>query len=707
MDGYSGQVLWKRRIESVVTAVYGVGKESSWIPLDVIDESDGLNPGSGGLLPPSSSPALSPHSGGLVPFGDGQMESGKVHRLGRHHSSLFVSSKFDPLGGHDSHTLADEPSLDSLPSPADSDFPLPPEVGGYDDHGLYPTEHRFATGYPSDITMTDVNPPQSHRTEHGLYLSWSMVVAVVMVLLALVIFIARVVILRQKRKWENTPSLDPTTAPSSSEDGRERSQSSGEILLPPAVAAAQNMNAPSSGGLLWSKNLRQPAVTRSFSLDALGSSSLGSRGTNEARPFISQKNEAVMPLPALSATSVVQRLNLERGTSTPTAATTTGSPDKSDQQQLRPGVDNIDGIPLVRYSRYRSEFEEMSALGRGGFGTVFQCKNALDSREYAIKKIKIISHLGVDGAVTKQFSQKLHRVLREVKILALLDHPNIVRYYTAWLEVDDYLQNEDDETNTTSSILDKKSHSIFSSSLFSGFGSNSKAMQSKRSRPSKRFLGSYNPLGWNNFRSFRLEESQSEASSSFERTQKVDAPSLVSPCGEEEDLGFTWERSNEDVAEHPTLAEKRYSSSKLNDVTLKEEDECKSSSEISSIDSEGSKDEKPKAAINSDAKKTVKLSEPNRGEEFSDEEKTTHILFIQMQLCSSQTLAHFLANPQARSGSVAQSLSKNTNFTVDIPLALRIFAQIAKGVRYVHQQGLIHRDLKPQVRFLTIASIHC
>jgi serine/threonine protein kinase len=34
---------------------------------------------------------------------------------------------------------------------------------------------------------------------------------------------------------------------------------------------------------------------------------------------------------------------------------------------------------------------------------------------------------------------------------------------------------------------------------------------------------------------------------------------------------------------------------------------------------------------------------------------------------------------------------------VDVPFAIRLFAQIAHGVKYVHKQGLIHRDLKPQV----------
>ena len=96
----------------------------------------------------------------------------------------------------------------------------------------------------------------------------------------------------------------------------------------------------------------------------------------------------------------------------------------------------IDGIPLIRYSRYQSEFRELEPLGRGGFGSVFRVANVLDSREYAVKKVSIRSS-DWNSPGTEAFSQELHRVLREVKFLALLDHPNIVRYYTAWLEMEE------------------------------------------------------------------------------------------------------------------------------------------------------------------------------------------------------------------------------------------------------------------------------
>jgi serine/threonine protein kinase len=74
-----------------------------------------------------------------------------------------------------------------------------------------------------------------------------------------------------------------------------------------------------------------------------------------------------------------------------------------------------------------------------------------------------------------------------------------------------------------------------------------------------------------------------------------------------------------------------------------------------------------------------------------------HILFIQMHLCSVQTLADFLASREARCGAVSRCSSQTPSYDVDILHALRLFAQIAHGIKHVHKQGLIHRDLKPQV----------
>ncbi|KAK1928856.1 Eukaryotic translation initiation factor 2-alpha kinase 1 [Phytophthora citrophthora] len=83
-------------------------------------------------------------------------------------------------------------------------------------------------------------------------------------------------------------------------------------------------------------------------------------------------------------------------------------------------------FPFVCQSRFVNEFEELSAIGKGGFGQVMLAENRLDGRKYAIKRVGL--------NLKNQTSKTLQKFLREVKILALLDHPNIVRYYQAWLE---------------------------------------------------------------------------------------------------------------------------------------------------------------------------------------------------------------------------------------------------------------------------------
>ncbi|KAF2963485.1 hypothetical protein GQX73_g10089 [Xylaria multiplex] len=83
-------------------------------------------------------------------------------------------------------------------------------------------------------------------------------------------------------------------------------------------------------------------------------------------------------------------------------------------------------------SHYKSSFREDRLLGRGGFGKVYQCYNLLDQNTYAVKKIALPRKLG------KSFSDGRHDdladILREVKAMAVLDHPNIVRYHATWVE---------------------------------------------------------------------------------------------------------------------------------------------------------------------------------------------------------------------------------------------------------------------------------
>ncbi|KAH9923827.1 uncharacterized protein B0H18DRAFT_1013542 [Fomitopsis serialis] len=73
-------------------------------------------------------------------------------------------------------------------------------------------------------------------------------------------------------------------------------------------------------------------------------------------------------------------------------------------------------------SRWKEDWEELELLGRGAFGSVVKARNKIDSRIYAVKKIRL------------RATQSDSKIFREVNALSRLNHRSIVRYYTTWVE---------------------------------------------------------------------------------------------------------------------------------------------------------------------------------------------------------------------------------------------------------------------------------
>ena len=97
-------------------------------------------------------------------------------------------------------------------------------------------------------------------------------------------------------------------------------------------------------------------------------------------------------------------------------------------------------IPLYNIiPRYNNEYNEISKIASGGFGSVFSAKHYLDNNNYAIKKILIPSD--------KQ--SEINLAVSEILILSRLNHPNIVRYFNSWIEPYMLKNNKDIQYLTT------------------------------------------------------------------------------------------------------------------------------------------------------------------------------------------------------------------------------------------------------------------
>ena len=69
-------------------------------------------------------------------------------------------------------------------------------------------------------------------------------------------------------------------------------------------------------------------------------------------------------------------------------------------------------------------FIKIGIIGAGGFGQVYKVFSVLDGGIYAVKKILIDTKY-----------KDIDYYLNEVRILAKLNHPNVIRYYSTWIEL--------------------------------------------------------------------------------------------------------------------------------------------------------------------------------------------------------------------------------------------------------------------------------
>ncbi|XP_042330548.1 eukaryotic translation initiation factor 2-alpha kinase 3 isoform X2 [Sceloporus undulatus] len=362
-------------------------------------------------------------------------------------------------------------------------------------------------------------------------------------------------------------------------------------------------------------------------------------------------------------------------------------------------------------SRYLTDFEPIQCLGRGGFGVVFEARNKVDDCNYAIKRIRLPNR-----------EQAREKVMREVKALAKLEHPCIVRYFNAWLEAPpeswqekmDKLWLKDESIDwplSSPSPMEVPTFKIRTEPFSAKEQIEVIATPIER----KTLLSVGIPCGQSDSSESQFSPLEFSSVDNRDLSQMADPlsnmkDSLLTDCDiehstvDENDPGHSFELC---LPAAPKVRVRERTSSSI----VFEDSGCDNASskkentgDLLEDSHSGDKEPSTKGCSNRMSSSASPLSvSPPRPTTLSLDLSKNSVrkpmpttpkvyLYIQMQLCRKENLKDWMS-------------TRCTIEERERTECLLIFLQIAEAVQFLHSKGLMHRDLKPSNIFFTMDDI--
>ncbi|XP_020834728.1 eukaryotic translation initiation factor 2-alpha kinase 3 [Phascolarctos cinereus] len=362
-------------------------------------------------------------------------------------------------------------------------------------------------------------------------------------------------------------------------------------------------------------------------------------------------------------------------------------------------------------SRYLTDFEPIQCMGRGGFGVVFEARNKVDDCNYAIKRIRLPN---------RELARE--KVMREVKALAKLEHPGIVRYFNAWLEAPpekwqekmDELWLKDESTDwplSCPSPMDALSVKICRMDPFSTKEHIEIIAPSSERRSSFSVEVSYGQESSDSHFSpleFSVTSNGDVSGSGDPGVNLQD--SCLTDCGVEDDTmdgndeghsfelcpseGLPYRRSRDRTSSSIVFEDSgcdNTPSKDLRPVALHNGTPC--ARKLSGVQqSEWKFSSESPLSISPPRPTTLSLDLTKNTAEKLQPSSPKVYLYIQMQLCRKENLKDWMNQRCA--------LEERER-----AMCLHIFLQIAEAVEFLHSKGLMHRDLKPSNIFFTVDDV--